>query len=265
MQDNKYPKKQDTRFTRNRSEDISNMLLMSIIFINLALLFNSSDAFTFHTQNKLYFGQSRLALELNSTEVEPIYFMENTQTQIDFSLTGKEIWKDIPGYEEFYQVSNMGNIKSLSRYVKHNHGGFRIQKGRTIKQSINQDSYYCFALSRYGNRKTVLVHRIVGQVFIPNPNDFPLINHKDTIKTNNFYENLEWCTTQENTEHARVNNLIVCGENHVMSKLTDKLVLEIREKYKPNGEYSSYRLASEYNVSRVLINKVVSKKIWNHI
>lgn len=51
----------------------------------------------------------------------------------------------------------------------------------------------------------------------------------------------------------------------LMSKLTDKLVLEIREKYKPNGEYSSYRLASEYNVSRVLINKVVSKKIWNHI
>lgn len=257
--------KRNNRITRNKTEDISNMLYISIFFINLALLFNSSYVFTFHIQNKLYFGQSCLALELNSTGVEPFYFMENSQLQIDFTSVEEEIWKDIPEYEGLYQVSTHGNICSLDRYVKHNHGGLRIQKGITIKQSINQDGYFCFSLYKEGISKTVVTHRIVGLLFVDNPQNLPIINHKDTIKTNNYYKNLEWCTTQENTEHARVSNLIVHGENHGMSKLTDELVLEIREKYKPNGEYSSYKLAEEYNVSRVLINKVVRKKIWSHV
>ena len=68
---------------------IENYLINSILFFIFVLLFNSSYAFTFHNQNKLYFGQSRLRLELNSTEVEPIYIMENQN----------EIWKNITGYE----------------------------------------------------------------------------------------------------------------------------------------------------------------------
>jgi hypothetical protein len=257
--------KRTTRLHRNKTEDISNMLLMSINLIILALLFNSSDVFTFHIQNKLYSGQSRIALELNSTGVEPFYFMESSQLQLDFNSMDEEIWKDIPEYEGFYQVSSYGNISSLDRYVKHNHGGLRIQKGRIIKQSLNQDGYYCFCLYKDGLSKMVLTHRVVGQVFILNPNNLPLINHKDTVKTNNYYKNLEWCTTQENTKHATENNLIPFGENHGMSKLTNEKVKEIRQKYERNGLYNTYYLAKKYNVSRTLIGLVINNKIWKRV
>ena len=253
MQDNK----RNTRFTRNSSDDINKVLRISIILINFVLLFNSSYGFTFQTNNKLYFGQSRLRLELNSTGVEPFFIMENQE----------EIWKDIVGYEGFYLVSNLGNVKSIDRYVKHNYGDLsrRIQKGITIKLTINSDKYYCVTLGKNGKHKTFTVHRLVAIAFLENTLNNNIINHKDGIKTNNHYTNLEWCTTQQNTQHATENNLIPFGENHGMSKLTDMQVLEIREKYKPKGVYSSYRLAVEYNVSRVLINQVVRRKIWKRV
>ncbi len=253
MQDNK----RNTRITRSSSDDMNKVLRISIILINFVLLFNSSYGFTFQTNNKLYFGQSRLRLELNSTGVEPFFIMENQE----------EIWKDIVGYEGFYLVSNLGNVKSIDRYVKHNYGDLsrRIQKGITIKLTINSDKYYCVTLGKNGKHKTFTVHRLVAIAFLENTLNNNIINHKDGIKTNNHYTNLEWCTTQQNTQHATENNLIPFGENHGMSKLTDMQVLEIREKYKPKGVYSSYRLAVEYNVSRVLINQVVRRKIWKRV
>jgi len=253
MQDNK----RNTRFTRNKTEDINKVLRISIILINFVLLFNSSYGFTFQTNNKLYFGQSRLRLELNSTGVEPFCIMENQE----------EIWKDIVGYEGFYLVSNLGNVKSIDRYVKHNYGDLsrRIQKGGNRNLIFNSDKYYCVTLSKNGKHKTFTVHRLVAIAFLENPLNLAIVNHKDGIKTNNHYTNLEWCTTQQNTQHATENNLISFGENHGMSKLTDMQVLEIREKYKPKGVYSSYRLAVEYNVSRVLINQVVRRKIWKRV
>ena len=249
--------KRNTRITRSSSDDMNKVLRISIILINFVLLFNSSYGFTFQTNNKLYFGQSRLRLELNSTGVEPFFIMENQE----------EIWKDIVGYEGFYLVSNLGNVKSIDRYVKHNYGDLsrRIQKGITIKLTINSDKYYCVTLGKNGKHKTFTVHRLVAIAFLENTLNNNIINHKDGIKTNNHYTNLEWCTTQQNTQHATENNLIPFGENHGMSKLTDMQVLEIREKYKPKGVYSSYRLAVEYNVSRVLINQVVRRKIWKRV
>jgi len=247
----------NTRFTRNKTEDINKVLRISIILINFVLLFNSSYGFTFQTNNKLYFGQSRLRLELNSTGVEPFCIMENQE----------EIWKDIVGYEGFYLVSNLGNVKSIDRYVKHNYGDLsrRIQKGGNRNLIFNSDKYYCVSLGKNGKSKTFTVHRLVAIAFLENPLNLAIVNHKDGIKTNNHYTNLEWCTTQQNTQHATENNLISFGENHGMSKLTDMQVLEIREKYKPKGVYSSYRLAVEYNVSRVLINQVVRRKIWKRV
>ena len=249
--------KRNTRVTRSSSDDMNKVLRISIILINFVLLFNSSYGFTFQTNNKLYFGQSRLRLELNSTGVEPFFIMENQE----------EIWKDIVGYEGFYLVSNLGNVKSIDRYVKHNYGDLsrRIQKGITIKLTINSDKYYCVTLGKNGKHKTFTVHRLVAIAFLENTLNNNIINHKDGIKTNNHYTNLEWCTTQQNTQHATENNLIPFGENHGMSKLTDMQVLEIREKYNPKGVYSSYRLAVEYNVSRVLINQVVRRKIWKRV
>lgn len=249
--------KRTTRLHRNKTEDINKVLRISIILINFVLLFNSSYGFTFQTNNKLYFGQSRLRLELNSTGVEPFCIMENQE----------EIWKDIVGYDGFYQVSNLGNVKSIDRYVKHNYGDLsrRIQKGITIKLTINSDKYYCVTLGKNGKHKTFTVHRLVAIAFLENTLNNNIINHKDGIKTNNHYTNLEWCTTQQNTQHATENNLIPFGENHGMSKLTDEKVKEIRQKYERNGLYNTYYLAKKYNVSRTLIGLVINNKIWKRV
>lgn len=249
--------KRNTRFTRSNSDDINKVLRISIILINFVLLFNSSYGFTFQTNNKLYFGQSRLRLELNSTGVEPFFIMENQE----------EIWKDIVGYEGFYLVSNLGNVKSIDRYVKHNYGDLsrRIQKGGNRNLIFNSDKYYCVSLGKNGKSKTFTVHRLVAIAFLENPLNLAIVNHKDGIKTNNHYTNLEWCTAQQNTQHATENNLIPFGENHGMAKLTDKKVKEIRQKYERNGLYNTYYLAKKYNVSRTLIGLVINNKIWKRV
>ena len=101
----------------------------------------------------------------------------------------KEIWKDIPNYEGLYQISNYGRIKSLYNYKRN---GTNILKPRIKK------GYYCIGLRKKGKRKWIGIHRLVGQTFIPNPNNYPCINHKDENPLNNYVENLEWCTVKYN-------------------------------------------------------------------
>lgn len=99
-----------------------------------------------------------------------------------------EIFKDIEGYENLYQVSNLGNVKSLGN------GGSNASKERILKPTKNQKGYLYVGLCKEGKRKKCKIHRLVASVFIDNPNNFTEINHKDEDKTNNHFTNLEWCT-----------------------------------------------------------------------
>ena len=116
----------------------------------------------------------------------------------------QEIWKDIKGYEELYQVSNMGRIKSLKKY----HGKTEnwIEREFTLKPQISNRGYYRVHLSNKGV-KVFSVHRLVAQAFIKNPNDYKEVNHIDGNKTNNHFNNLEWCTRSQNEKHAYSNGL----------------------------------------------------------
>ena len=112
-----------------------------------------------------------------------------------------EVWKDVKGYEGQYIVSNLGNVRSLDRYVNTYHGP-RITLGQLLKQQKGRDGYNRVALCAHGFHKFCLVHRLVAEAFIPSPKTKPYINHKNGIKTDNRVENLEWVSASENSIHS---------------------------------------------------------------
>lgn len=104
----------------------------------------------------------------------------------------EEVWKDIVGYEGLYQVSTHGRIKVCR-------GRF---KNRLRKIKVDRHGYECIALFKHGIRKDYLVHRLVAEVFIPNPDNNPQVNHIDENPLNNCVYNLEWVTARENAKHG---------------------------------------------------------------
>lgn len=117
----------------------------------------------------------------------------------------KEIWKDIQGYEGIYQVSNLGRVRSVDRVVIHKDGVKHLYRGRVLKPHYNTSKYLAIGLHYNGISNTYLVHRLVAQVFIPNPNNLPEVNHIDEVITNNKVDNLEWCTSEYNNNYGNHN------------------------------------------------------------
>ena len=99
-----------------------------------------------------------------------------------------EMWKAVPGYEGLYEVSHMGRVYS-------------VRRGKLRKLNKLPNGYLQVMLSKDGHRAYLLVHRLVAEVFIPNPEDKPQVNHRNGDKTDNRAENLEWCTMSENLQH----------------------------------------------------------------
>lgn len=120
-------------------------------------------------------------------------------------MTKSEVWKDVVGYEGFYQVSNKGNVYSVER--KDSRGQRR--GGRILKPRYTRRSYIQVQLWKNGKSKNKYTHRLVAESFIPNPKGFLEINHKDENKSNNRVENLEWCTREyNNTYGTRIERIV---------------------------------------------------------
>jgi hypothetical protein len=166
-----------------------------------------------------------------------------------------EEWRDIEGYGGLYQVSSLGRVKSL-----------RFGKERVMIGTRTRYGYLRISLCVENKQKTYRVHRLVAKAFIINLENKPEINHINGIKDDNRVENLEWSTRDENMRHAAETGLMASlkGEDNKSSKLNDKQVLEIREKYIPHI-YHSTMLAKEYGVDRTLILGIVNRKFWTHI
>lgn len=123
-----------------------------------------------------------------------------------------EIWKDVSGYEGLYEVSNYGRIR---------------RDGKMIKQNKNVKSgYLSVMLCKNGKTKRVYTHRLVGSAFIDNPSGFPVINHKDENKQNNYAENLEWCDRSYNNHYGE-NAPVKSREKAVIQKSKDGAILRV--------------------------------------
>lgn len=113
-----------------------------------------------------------------------------------------EIWKDVKGYEGYYQVSNMGRVKSM-RVLKTPKNGVKCRKNAFLSTKTTHDKQYVLvALCRDGEKKQIQAHRLVAEAFIPNPKNLPCINHKDENPSNNWVGNLEWCTQGYNIQYS---------------------------------------------------------------
>lgn len=129
----------------------------------------------------------------------------------------KEIWKDIAGYEGYYMVSNMGNVKSLERTVWNSRGYYRTVHERILKPRKNNKGYLCVILYKDGKAKFYTVHQLVGNAFLSNPQGYKELNHRDEDKTNNNADNLEWCSRSYN-----------CSYNDKAKKAGKKLAEKLR-------------------------------------
>jgi hypothetical protein len=179
-----------------------------------------------------------------------------------------EIFKDIEGYEGFYQVSSIGRIRSISRKVR-NGVGFKLTTERILKWHNDGNGYFYTCLSVRGSMKYPKIHKLVAESFLGDrPKGFQ-INHIDGNKSNNAVCNLEYCSSRDNIRHAFRTGLNVAkkGENHGCSKLTRSDVIEIKTYLKVTKRFYGMLkpLAAKYGVCISTISEISRGKAWVHI
>ena len=117
----------------------------------------------------------------------------------------EEVWRDITGYEGYYQVSSEGRVKSLERTIIKKDGRKQTVKERISKPVIDRYGYLLVSLYAGGKQKNHTVHRLVCEAFHENPDYKPQVNHINEIKTDNRASNLEWATARENSNFGTRN------------------------------------------------------------
>ncbi|EAW8084287.1 NUMOD4 motif-containing HNH endonuclease [Salmonella enterica] len=153
--------------------------------------------------------------------------------------------RDISGFEGRYQITDSGDVISLI-------------SGKFLSPGLKPGGYQFVGLSRKAGSKTYkMVHRLVAEAFIPNPEGKSEVNHKDGDKTNNSIENLEWVTRSENAIHGVENNLLKHGFEHYSSKLTPEQVLAI---YYAKGTYRS--IGKNFGVCAQTVCNIKGKSIY---
>lgn len=158
-----------------------------------------------------------------------------------------ERWKPIRGFEELYIVSSKGSVMSNDMKVIYKDGRERVQKGRVLTPGLNM-GYPRVNLVKNGSTSIRLVHRLVADAFLPNPQGKKEVNHINGIKTDNRVENLEWATPKENMKHAIKTGLNKSPHDNYLNKTGNHL----SERYK--------KRVAQYSIDGVKLNEFDSVK-----
>lgn len=176
----------------------------------------------------------------------------------------KEVFKDIPNYVGYYQVSNLGNVRSLDRTITYKKGvpterakcGKKLLKGRPIKLQTNKAGYQYVILNKNNKKKSLLVHRLVAIAFLDNINNLPEVNHLDGIKSNNYIDNLEWSNSSNNVEHAYKTGLMT-------TKLSNQQVVNIKQLIKQG--LTQREIGAMFGVSKSTIGYISRGLLWKNV
>lgn len=175
-----------------------------------------------------------------------------------------ETWKDIIGFEGLYQVSSLGRIKSLDRH-RTQLGSYKnaTLKSKLLTQRSNK-GYLKTTLCKDGKMYYFPTHRLVAIAYLDNHENKPEVNHIDGIKTNNFAENLEWCSSSENKIHAHENGL--CNQKGSLNNssiLNELIVQEIKGLLRDKVYHKTISL--KYNISLSTVEKISANVLWKHV
>jgi len=179
----------------------------------------------------------------------------------------EEIWKDVENikdinYEGLYQVSTFGRVKGLERVVKHSRGGVQTIPERILALQISKNGYVRVELNKDGKGIKYLVHRLIAQTFISNPDNKPCINHISGVKTDNSVRNLEFCFHIENTNHAFKTGLMYgrkgVEHDHKLPEYRVRIIKKLK------GIKSNSELALYFKVCHQNISCIQTGKSWQH-
>jgi hypothetical protein len=202
---------------------------------------------------------------LTTKKLTPLGKALHSRTQWFFYFMEQEIWLPVVGYEGYYDISNMGNIRSLYRTVKRKNGTTLNIPFKTKSVKTAKSGYAYVHLDKDGIRKFCSVHRLVAKAFLPNTENKKCVNHINSVRDDNRVVNLEWVTPTENMQHAiRVGSMDFVGEKHPNAKLTNKDVAEIFKLYK-TGKYTQSYIGKLYGVSFSCVSAIVRGAKWTQV
>lgn len=173
-----------------------------------------------------------------------------------------EVWVSLDGYDGYYMISNLFRIKSICRIVERGNNSSVMKPQQLIRPARNSDGYLCVILTKDKIPRTYSLHVLVAKAFVPNPFNYPEVNHKDGDKLNCLPGNLEWGTRKYNMQHAVANGLrkYKKGFKGQKFKLSQKEIAAIY-----NSKEKSSVLAVKYGLTKSSIQRIRSGKTYSKI
>lgn len=175
----------------------------------------------------------------------------------------QEEWKAVVGFEGFYEVSQMGNVRSLQRQIETSRG-VRTLNARRMTPFANDKGYWKVAITKHGTEHWKCIHKLVAEAFLQNPLMLPEVDHIDGDKNNNGFSNLRWSSRLDNIRSAWNLGLYPSGAEINSAKLSEQQVREIRQLYSDHST-PVRTLAKLYGVGSSTIFRILHRTAWKRL